>query len=143
MPIRWQVTFAHTVTALESPQVLHPFLSGKTGKRHLEYSPRKSQLRITLTRISSATMRNNTPDAVEDITEEHRLREETLANAAHHRNQASLLDKASDAIIVIGINHHISYWNKAAEKLYGWTCNEALGNSRKIYCGMMKQRLMK
>jgi len=115
--------------ALESPQVLHPFLSGKTGKRYLSIPHEKSQLRITLTDIVGDHAQQHSLITIEDITEEHRLREETLANAAHHRNQASLLDKASDAIIVIGINHHISYWNKAAEKLYGWTCDEALGNS--------------
>lgn len=115
--------------ALESPQVLHPFLSGKSGQRYLSIPHKKAHLRITLTDIAGAHAQQQLLITVEDITEEYHLREETLANAAHHRNQASLLDKASDAIIVIGINHHISYWNKAAEKLYGWTCDEALGNS--------------
>jgi diguanylate cyclase (GGDEF)-like protein/PAS domain S-box-containing protein len=41
--------------------------------------------------------------------------------------QASLLDKAHDAIIVIDMDCRITYWNKGAELLYGWTSDEALG----------------
>jgi PAS domain S-box-containing protein len=43
------------------------------------------------------------------------------------RQQASLLDKANDAILVRDLDHRITYWNKSAEKLYGWTAEEALG----------------
>jgi len=41
--------------------------------------------------------------------------------------QASLLDKAHDAIIVIDMDCRITYWNKGAELLYGWSSDEALG----------------
>ena len=41
--------------------------------------------------------------------------------------QASLLDKAQDAIIVSGLDRKVTYWNKSAERLYGWTREEALG----------------
>lgn len=41
--------------------------------------------------------------------------------------QASLLDKTHDAMIVRDMNRCITYWNKAAEILYGWTANEAIG----------------
>jgi|GEM_PF-731531 len=46
---------------------------------------------------------------------------------AHIRDQASLLDKAQDAIVVRSIEHRILFWNKSAERLYGWTAAEALG----------------
>ncbi|HEY4317453.1 MAG TPA: EAL domain-containing protein [Herbaspirillum sp.] len=45
----------------------------------------------------------------------------------HIRNQAALLDKAQDAIIVRTLSHKIIYWNKGAERLYGWSAKEALG----------------
>ncbi len=45
------------------------------------------------------------------------------------REQASLLDKAQDAILVRDLQHHITYWNKSAERLYGWTAGEAVGRS--------------
>ena len=43
------------------------------------------------------------------------------------REQASLLDKAQDAILVRDLNHQVTYWNKSAEALYGWTAEEMLG----------------
>ncbi|HYF35599.1 MAG TPA: response regulator, partial [Prosthecobacter sp.] len=43
------------------------------------------------------------------------------------REQASLLDKARDAILVRGLDQRITYWNKSAEALYGWTADEAVG----------------
>jgi len=45
------------------------------------------------------------------------------------RQQAALLDIASDAIFVHDFNHHILYWNQGAERLYGWTAAEAIGQS--------------
>ena len=48
---------------------------------------------------------------------------------ARIREQASLLDKAQDAILVRDLDHTITFWNKGAERLYGWTSEEALGRS--------------
>lgn len=45
------------------------------------------------------------------------------------REQASLLDKASDAILVRGIDHRIQFWNQGAARLYGWSAAEAVGRS--------------
>ena len=42
------------------------------------------------------------------------------------RGQAALLDKARDAIIVRDLDNRIQYWNKGAERLYGFTADEAL-----------------
>ncbi len=49
--------------------------------------------------------------------------------AARTREQAALLDKAQDAILVRDLEHRITYWNKSAERLYGWTAAEALGKN--------------
>ncbi|MEY3898613.1 MAG: hypothetical protein RLZZ214_4135, partial [Verrucomicrobiota bacterium] len=48
---------------------------------------------------------------------------------ARIREQASLLDKARDAILVRDLDHRITYWNKSAERLYGWTAEETIGRS--------------
>jgi diguanylate cyclase (GGDEF)-like protein/PAS domain S-box-containing protein len=48
---------------------------------------------------------------------------------ARIREQASLLDKAQDAIMVRGIDHRIHFWNKSAERLYGWRAEEVVGRS--------------
>ncbi len=45
--------------------------------------------------------------------------------------QATLLDKAQDAILVRDLEHRVLYWNRSAERLYGWTAQEAVGRSIK------------
>ena len=44
--------------------------------------------------------------------------------------QAALLDIAHEAILVKDLEGRIIYWNKGAERVYGWTASEVLG--RKI-----------
>ncbi|MEO8276552.1 MAG: response regulator [Thermoanaerobaculia bacterium] len=58
----------------------------------------------------------------EDITERH-LAEERIAE------QAALLDHAQDAILVRDLDHRLLYWNKGAERMYGWTAAEVVGRS--------------
>jgi PAS domain S-box-containing protein len=43
------------------------------------------------------------------------------------REQAALLDIASDAIYVRDLEHRILFWNSGAERLYGWTVAETFG----------------
>ena len=55
-----------------------------------------------------------------DVTERRRF----LTNLAR---QATLLDKSSDAIMVLDLELRITYWNQAAEAIYGWRQDQALG----------------
>lgn len=43
------------------------------------------------------------------------------------REQAALLDIATDAILVRDLEGHILFWNKGAERLYGWSAADVLG----------------
>lgn len=61
-------------------------------------------------------------DSIADWMERHEAQD-------HLARQAALLDKAQDAIIVRDLEHRITYWNKSAERLYGWTSDEVLGRS--------------
>ncbi|MEQ1642660.1 MAG: PAS domain S-box protein [Pyrinomonadaceae bacterium] len=45
------------------------------------------------------------------------------------RQQASLLDKTQDAILVCDLNYEILFWNKGAERVYGWPAEAALGRN--------------
>jgi len=46
-------------------------------------------------------------------------------------HQANVLDAANDAIIELDpADNTIKYWNRGAEKLYGWTRSEAVGQNR-------------
>ena len=56
----------------------------------------------------------------EDITE-RKLAEQKI------REQAALIDIASDAIFVRDIAGKIMFWSRGAERLYGWSAEEAIG----------------
>lgn len=45
------------------------------------------------------------------------------------RDQAALLEKATDAIIVCDIGHSIIFWNKSAVRMYGYTEDEVIGRN--------------
>ena len=45
------------------------------------------------------------------------------------REQAALLDKAQDAIYVRDLEGRILYWNRSAERIYGYSTADALGRS--------------
>ena len=45
------------------------------------------------------------------------------------RERAELLELASEAIMVRDVHGAIRYWNAGAEELYGWTRDEAMGQS--------------
>jgi two-component system, cell cycle sensor histidine kinase and response regulator CckA len=54
--------------------------------------------------------------AIERKRTEHKIRE-----------QAALLEIATDAIVVEELNNNVTFWNKGAERLYGWSTEEILG----------------
>jgi PAS domain S-box-containing protein len=42
--------------------------------------------------------------------------------------QAALIDQARDAIVLRDMENRVLFWNKGAERLYGWTQDEVLGH---------------
>ena len=57
-----------------------------------------------------------------DVTDEVRLR-------ARLEERQQLLDRARDAIFILDAGHRFTYWNGGAERLYGWSAEEAHGRS--------------
>lgn len=108
---------------------VHGILADATTVRGIVVALGDKRLRVAIAGIGLAEKDRCLLVVVEDVTEEQRLREEASTLAAHYRDQASLLDKATDAILVRRIDHQILYWNKGAERLYGWTQEEAIGSS--------------
>lgn len=59
--------------------------------------------------------------ALQSEIAEHRRAQERL------REQAALLNHAQDAIMVRDLAGRILFWNRRAERIYGWTAEEAMG----------------
>lgn len=56
------------------------------------------------------------------------------------REQAALLDKAHDAILVRDMTNTILYWNEGAQRLYGWSTAEAIGKTASDLLSMEEER---
>jgi PAS domain S-box-containing protein len=54
-------------------------------------------------------------------------RDRLQIEVAERTQQASLLNLTHDSIFVRDMNFMITYWNRGAEELYGWTAEEAAG----------------
>jgi PAS domain S-box-containing protein len=57
---------------------------------------------------------------IRDITE----RKQTQGKIAQ---QAAFLDKATDAIVALDLERKVLFWNRGAERMYGWTREEVTG----------------
>jgi PAS domain S-box-containing protein len=106
------------------PEVPFVFFSGSIGEDiavdSLQHGAVDYVLKQRPGRLVSAVRR-----ALNNAEEHRRLKHAELII----REQGALLDKASDAILVCHISGQIIYWNKGAEKIYGWTAAEALGKN--------------
>jgi PAS domain S-box-containing protein len=74
---------------------------------------------LLITRFSAVRHR------VED--ELRHARDALEAEVVVRTQQASLLDLTHDTIFVRGMDDVITYWNRGAEDLYGWTPEQAIG----------------
>jgi len=108
-------------------------LAGGTSLHGIEFTLGENgengekRLRVAIAGIGLAHEDRRLFVVVEDVTDEQRRRREALTYMTGYRDQAALLDKATDAIIVSGIDNRILFWNKGAERLYGWTAEETIG----------------
>ena len=61
------------------------------------------------------------------LEEANAARREAESQADELQKQADLIDQSSDALVIWEMGGGITFWNRAAEQLYGFTSNEALG----------------
>lgn len=81
----------------------------------------KNVIQLPLASMSGRSRKDSAVATVHDLTERQRLE--------HHRNWlAMLVDSSADAILGMALNGDILSWNVAAERLYGYSAAEAIGN---------------
>jgi two-component system, cell cycle sensor histidine kinase and response regulator CckA len=106
------------------PDVPFIFVSGTIGEESAVQSLKSGAtdyiLKDRMTRLAASVRR-----AVQEAQgrAERRRADEKI------REQAALLDKARDAICVTDMEQRVLYWNKSAERLYGWSAEEIAGGS--------------
>lgn len=79
----------------------------------------REQLEVRVQEQTAELRRVN--DELKSEIDEHKWAEQTL------REQAYLLDLTYDPVFVRDSKDVITYWNRGAEELYGWTRKEAVG----------------
>ncbi len=62
-----------------------------------------------------------------EVSERFRILEERERKAAQLRVQAELLDLSDDAIMMRKLDGTITYWNRGAEQVYGYSSSAAIG----------------
>lgn len=65
----------------------------------------------------------------QDVSEREAVRAELEDQGRRLGLQRRLIDAARDAMLVRDLDHVITYWNRAAEEVYGWTADEVVGRS--------------
>jgi len=71
------------------------------------------------------------PSLSTEVTRDGRVRSSaegfTETGPLSIEDHSTLLDNARDAIVVHDLDGRITFWNKGAERIYGWTRDESLG----------------
>ena len=111
-------------------KIWHRLLEGDETANSVNDNLTKDGKRITCSWSNTPLKRDDNTvigvlSMVQDITERKKA-EDALAM------QAELIDLSPDAIIVRKLDGTITFWSKGAEKLYGWTKNEAIGQDINI-----------
>ncbi len=106
------------------PEVPFIFLSGTIGEELAVQALREGATDYVL-----KDRMGRLPAAIRRAMAEAEASRQRLQTEEKLRNQAALLDLAQDAICLNDMSQSILYWNKSAERLYGWTAKEALGRN--------------
>jgi len=100
----------------------------KTGKWVGEVLDRRKDGTEVIVEACVSYLRNEKGEIIgavgikRDVTEKKQIERQL-------RYQAQLLENVSDAVMAVDNDYIITSWNRAAEKLYGWTATEVLGKN--------------
>ena len=93
-----------------------------------EYRFRKADGSYALVQDAGYVIRDSTGRAVRMVGGMSDVTQARQAEA-QIREQASLLDRARDAIVLRDLEERIIYMNQGAERIYGWSADEVVGKS--------------
>jgi len=154
-------SYCPTHKTLKNGQIHESITSTPSGDKILNYRIVSSPIKDKNGKVAAAI------EMVDDVTERKRMEEERKHYSEHleelieertHKLRESeerfrsVADYASEAIITIDKNGTIVFWNKAAENIFGYSINEAIGKSitlmippraRKNYQKLIRQMIAK
>ncbi len=107
---------ALTFARQKKPELPFIFVSGTIGEEAAVQS-----LRHGATDYILKDRMSRLPASVRRVVQEALARTERRRAEEKIREQAALLDRARDAICVTDLEQRIFYWNKGAERLFGWS----------------------
>jgi PAS domain S-box-containing protein len=111
-PIQLMATTAEAISAGDLTRQVQVTSRDEVGVLAAAFNSMTTQLRQSLEGLKQEVVE------VEQAKEALRQVNETLQ---------ALIDYSPLAIIVLDLNSHVLLWNNAAEKIYGWNAQEALG----------------
>lgn len=129
IPARFRATHHQHIEGFGSTHVTRRSMGALGAVFGLRASGEEFPVEASISQLESGGQKFYTV-ILRDITERRRS-EETLIE------QAALLNQTQDAILVRSLGHRILFWNRGAERIYGWTAEEASGRDARelIYRG--------
>jgi PAS domain S-box-containing protein len=115
---------ADVVVPTEISQIVPAFDEVDGGAvHHREWLFRRKDGSVFAAEVTATQVPNGlVMGMVRDVTERKRAQERIA-------EQAEFLDKAQDAILVRDLEGNIRFWNRGAERMYGWTFEEVMGRN--------------
>ncbi|RPI31780.1 MAG: PAS domain S-box protein, partial [Chloroflexota bacterium] len=122
---------------------------GSTAQHEARLERPDSEALDVLVEITPLTdLAGNQVGTLAALAKPNRVLETRLAEAEKAVQElsyrAALLENVRDAVVGIDKDFNITYWNKAAEALYGWTAEEAVGHDLKerLDCGLSTDQVV-
>ena len=136
------MAWAVGVAGLLIATVLQILLLGMTGRTAMILRKNEEILGMSRTLEEKVTERTGQlSEANSQLTEEvNEHRHTELALQVSEARVRAITDSAHDAILMMDPNGNISYWNAAAERIFGYVRNEAIGKNLHQFIALQRYR---